>query len=415
MTSASFRAWLPALLWMVVIYTAIPFVRRLREFFVARWPAELIGYAVMAVVVAGTVAATTALYRRGTRVRFADTAWLLAVATVFVVWTRHLMGQPEEAVHFLEYGLLGALLHHALRARIPDATVYAATILAGAMVGTLDEIIQWIVPGRFFDFRDIVLNTGAVALAQVAIWRLAPRAATPVSRSSLQLVCRLAAAEVLLLTLCLAATPQRIERVAPRLPGLATTGQDTGAICEYGYRHAIDAFTEFRSRLTTEELAKDDAARASEVAAMVDASRGAYGKFLDTVSPADDPFAYEARVHLFARNRNLGETRQLQEGSEAYREHMTIAFRENLILERFFGQTLEHSSFAWKPQLRSQVESEQNASAHVVSRVGAHLVTALSEGTLRAVMLALAGALLACSLCLGRRSFSSAPSARPRE
>ncbi|MEJ2190231.1 MAG: VanZ family protein [Acidobacteriota bacterium] len=415
MSRASLRCWLPALLWVAVIYTAIPFVRHLREFFVARWPAQLIGYGVMAVVVVGTVAALFALYRRRTRLRPADVAWLLAVATALVVWIHHLMGQPEATVHFVEYGLLGVLLHRALRASIPDATIYASAVVAGALIGTFDEVIQWIVPGRFFDFRDIVLNTGAVALAQVVMWRLAPRAAAPVGTRPLRLACRLAAAEVLLLTLCFAATPQRIARLTSHLPVLGNAALGNNAICEYGHRLAVDALTEFSSRLTTEELVTADAERAAEVAAMIDASRGAYGQFLETVSPADDPFAYEARVHLFARDRSFGEAGRLEKGSNAYREHMTTAFRENLILERFFAATLATSSFTWPPKLHAEAAAGQDPGARFVSSVGAHLITAVSERALRVMMLALFAALVVCSLCLGRRPFSSPLSASPRE
>ena len=404
MTRSVLYRWLPVLLWVGVIYTTIPFVRRLRELFVARWSAELIGYAVMAVVVAGAGAAIVALRRRQSRIHVADAAWLLAVAVVLVVWTHHLMGQPEEAIHFLEYGVLGALLYRALRTQIPDATVFIAAALIGTMVGTVDEIIQWVVPGRYWDFRDIVLNGSAGVLAQVAIWRLAPKSMIPVGRRSLRLLCRLAAAEVLLLTLCLAATPQRIARLVPHLPGLANATSGTDAICEYGYHHALDDLTEYSSRLTLAELANADAVRGAEVAALLDSSRGAYQNFLRVVSPIVDPFAYEARVHLFARDRNLAEARQLTPGSDTHRERMTVAFRENLILERTFGATLARSSYVWRPKPQAQAADGQDPDVQFVSRAGAHLITKISEGALRALMLALFAALLICDLCLGRRS-----------
>ena len=411
MTRSVLYRWLPVLLWVAVIYTTIPFVRRLREFFVARWPGELIAYGVMAVVVAAAVAGIGLLWRRRRGIRVANALWLVGIATVLVVWTRRLMGQPEEAVHFLEYGVLGVLLYRALRPRVPDATVFIAAALVGILVGTVDEIIQWVVPERFWDFRDIALNGGASVLIQVALWRLAAVATERVRRPSLRLLCRLAAAEILILTLCLAATPARTAHVAEYLPGLANPASGTDAICEYGHRHALDDLTEYRSRLTLAELAHADAASAPEVAAMLDASRHAYGDFLARVSPVDDPFAYEARVHLFARDRNHGEARKLVPGTPARRERMTIAFRENLILEVFFGSTLEHSSYRWPERRRAQIEDEQDPEAEIVSKVGSHLITAVSENQLRALMLTLFAALVLCDLVLGR-GFATRP---PRE
>jgi hypothetical protein len=196
---------------------------------------------------------------------------------------------------------------------------------------------------------------------------------------------------------------------------LANAAPGTNAICEYGHRLAVDALTEFSSRLTAKELVKADAERAAEVAAMIDASRGAYGQFLENVSPADDPFAYEARVHLFARDRSFGEAGRLEKGSNAYREHMTTAFRENLILERFFAATFAASSFAWPPKLRAQAAAGQDPGARFVSSVGAHLITAVSEGALRVLMLALFAALVVCSLYRGRRTVTPPWTASPRD
>ena len=104
--------WLAVVGWIVVIYTTIPFVRSLREYFVARWPAELIGIGVILVVVAVCAAGLVLGWRRRPRLPVANAAWLIAIAAVLMIWIWRLMGQPEETVHFLEYGVLGVLLSH---------------------------------------------------------------------------------------------------------------------------------------------------------------------------------------------------------------------------------------------------------------------------------------------------------------
>ena len=141
---------LAAILWIGLIYATIPFVRGLREAFAARWPAEIIGFAVMAAIAIAAAAAIASIHRSRRRIGIADTLWLLAVAAVSVIWTRHLMGQPEEAVHFIEYGILGILLYGAMERRVPDWTIYAVVVLTGMLVGTVDELIQWATPERFW-------------------------------------------------------------------------------------------------------------------------------------------------------------------------------------------------------------------------------------------------------------------------
>jgi len=406
--------WLVVVLWIAVIYTTIPLVRRFREAFIVRWPAELIGYGVMAVVVGVTVAALVTLRRRQRRLDLVDTIWLLGVAALLLIWTRHLMGQPEEAVHFLEYGVLGALLYRALRTKIPDATVFIAAALVGILVGTVDEVIQWLVPDRYWDYRDILLNGGASVLVQIAIWRLVPRSPAPVTSSSFRILCRLAAAELLLLTLCVAATPQRINQVSRSFPRIVLPAVADDVISEFGHLHRLDDRTFFRSRLSLDELAREDAARASEVATELDAARRTYGGWVHTYPVVDDPFTYEARVHLFARDRNLLRSRKLTPESPDYRDLMTTAVRENLILERFFGATLAQSSYSWRPRRRAAFIQAHAEEATFTSDVAAHLITAISEKKLRALTISALFVLLLCDLLLGRYAATrSPPGSRP--
>jgi hypothetical protein len=394
---------LTAALWIGLIYAAIPFVGRVREAFAARWPAELIAYAVIAVVLSAALAAAIILHRHQTQIEVADILWLAGVAAITVFWIHRLMGRPEEAVHFLEYGVLGVLLFRVFEDHIPDSTVYLSVTLTGILIGTVDEIIQWMVPGRFWDFRDIVLNGGAVALLQIAMWRLVQRPTGAVSSSSLRLMCRLAAIQVLLLTLCTAVTPQRLNHLAEHLPLPDRLATGVDAICEYGYRHSVDDRTFFRSRMSVEELVRSDRDRAADLARDLKASRGRGGLTRSNISPVADPFGYEIRVHLFARNRNLDEALVREPGSRDHRRLMTTAWRENLILESFFGDTLQQSSYRWSPRRRHEIEEAQDPDEIFVSRAGAHLITAISEVRLRALMLMLLAALVACDLFVATR------------
>ena len=323
------------------------------------------------------------------------------------------MGQPEEAVHFLEYGVLGVLLFRALGTGIHDNSVFVAGALIGIFVGIIDEIIQWLVPGRFWDFRDIVLNGGASILVQIALSVVAPALSSPISHRSLRRLCRLAAAVVVLLSFCFAATPQRVNRLAELLPALEGLGSRDQAVSEYGHLHRLDELTSFRSRLSLADLAREDGSRAAEVSAMLDASRRSYADFLRHTSPAVDAFTYEARVHLFARDRSAAQALKLTPGSPAYRESMTTAFRENLILERVFGSTLARSSYPWPPHRRVAVEEAQDSTSVFVSKVGAHVITAVSESTLRTIMAGILVALVICDLLLGYGSTRRPPQESP--
>jgi hypothetical protein len=281
------------------------------------------------------------------------------------------------------------------------------------VIGTMDEIIQWLVPGRYWDFRDIALNGGASILIQIAIWRIAPKPEGSAGRSSLRIILRLVSAEVLLLTLCMAATPQRIASLSAHVPSIAYLAAGNDAICEYGRFHRLDETTAFRSRLSLEELAENDRERAQEVASLLDASRRKYRQFLQSHTPAADPFAYEARVHIFTRGRRFAEAHAAPPGSDVQRELITAAFRENTILESCFGSTLAASTFAWSARRREAAGTAQESSADYVSPVAKHLITRISEGALRALMVSALIALVFCDLLLARSS-PTRPRSRPQ-
>ncbi len=87
-------------------------------------------------------------------------AWLLALVRIELV---------EERSHLVEYGLLALFTYEALAERArqtghPLGAWLIAILIAGA-AGAIDELVQAVVPGRVFDWRDIAFNLGAACLA----------------------------------------------------------------------------------------------------------------------------------------------------------------------------------------------------------------------------------------------------------
>jgi hypothetical protein len=382
------------IVWIGIIYTTIPLVRAIREWYVARWDPLWIGWAVAAVLAAATWVALVLLRRRSFEIRRGAVGWIIGVTVVMILWTLSLRRSPEEAVHFLEYGALALLLHRALRPAIPDAGVFIAGALAGALVGTVDEVIQWVSPNRFWDWRDLALNAGAGGLVQLALWRSVPPAARRATRPSSRLVLRLAVVQLLLLTLCLANTPRRVARYAPLLPGCAHLTSSRNPMAEYGRLHEIEGLGSFKSRLELARLATEDHTRAAEVGTLVDGSKHAYGRFLDTWPVSSDPFTYELRVHLFARDRNLGKARQRDFDGSLAREQLSRAWSENLLVEKFFGSTLAQSSYTWKTGIRNRVDSARDPDFAFRSAAGSHLITIASERTIRFLLLIVIAAMI---------------------
>jgi len=394
------RRWIPVIAWVAVIYTTIPFVRGLREWYVARWDPAWIGLSVAMILTISAVAILWSLSRGRQGLSHSNLLWIVGVAVVFVWWTLSLRRSPEETVHFLEYGVLAILLHRALRPTMGTDLVFITAVLMGALIGTVDEIIQWVSPSRFWDWRDLLLNGGAGALAQVILWRVVPPSLHRWDSRSLQIVLRLVAAQLILLSLCLANTPERVTRYARHLPASSHLTSSLNPMAEYGFRYAVPDLGVFTSRLTLEELRTQDSTRATEVGPILDANRHSYGRFLDTWPVGEDPFTYEARVHLFARDRNIARAREL--GFADASEQITTAWHENRLMEAFFGNTLKESSYQWGPTLRERIAGSHAPNPDFYSAAGSHLITFASEKSLLTALLLLAAVMIMVDLRMSR-------------
>ena len=398
------RAATAAAAWTVLLYALIPFVRPIQRVLMGAIGSGWIIGSVLTAVAAALVVSAFLVWRSPRASTAFDLAWLAAVAATAAVTAWHLRERPEEAVHLIQFGVLALLLYRAMRPAGPDLAILAAVVLLGALVGTVDEIIQWLVPGRFWDLRDVAVNAGACALAAAALWRLDPGPWRRPRVSSVSLALRLAAAETLLMTLCLANTPQRVEWYAGRVPGLALLAETDNAMAEYGFRHRLPGIGVMKSRLPLAELTQQDQSRATEVAAVLDRYPGSrYAQFFQDHSEVADPFLYEARVHIFSRDGHLNRLTTAPPGSSAAREHATMAFRQQLLLERVFGTTLARSSFTLDPVQRQWLEALDDPQRTFASKTASHLITAVSERDLRITLLAAAGILLALDVLVRRR------------
>ena len=260
-------AWLWVFLCTLAIFLIVPVARTITSYVQTHWDISLFGYFVLSVVILVFLICMYLLWHRLEIRALSNYIWLASISLVYVYFTLKLWRRPEEAIHFLEYGLLGYFLFRALRHHIEDQTIYLAAFLIGVTVGILDEVLQWIIPFRYWDLRDISLNTLAVGLCQIAIWKgLRPKLPSiRVEPRSVKIISWLLAANLILLGLCLSNTPQRVKSYTRLLPFLSFL-QKEEAMSEFKFRHEDPEIGVFFSRLTIEELATTDRERAEEYA-----------------------------------------------------------------------------------------------------------------------------------------------------
>jgi len=96
----------------------------------------------------------------------------LSACVLAYAFLLHRFGQfPAERLHLLEYGLMSMLLH---RAMTTDADVSLVSYVGAwgltILIGFGDETIQWILPQRYFELKDVGLNALAAALGLAMVY-----------------------------------------------------------------------------------------------------------------------------------------------------------------------------------------------------------------------------------------------------
>jgi hypothetical protein len=408
-TESEWLSWLYACIWSLLIFMTVPVARAIQAYISEHWGRDFFLYGVIVVIV--VVLITSLLLITGKRTSTVmNQVWLIGIATVFIVYTILLRGNPEEAMHFVQYGILGILIYRALTHRITDYGIYFIALLLTITVGILDEALQWLTPNRVWGLKDIRLNASAAALALLGVaMGLKPALISdhPTARTG-QIICRSALVVVVLLGASLLNTPQRISWYVDRLPVLRFIPENSGLMAEYGYRYDDDETGIFRSRLSPEALEQTDRLQAARAAARLDElpTMDDYREFLRRYTPFNDPFLHEARVHLNRRDYYLTSASEFEVHDIAeFQRRMTIAHYENRIMEKYFPETLLQSGFLLPKKTVSKMKGHALTNTGYESAVSKNLITRVDERQVLWTILILAVSLIMLDRMLtGRRT-----------
>lgn len=159
------KRWTAALLYIALVYATVPVMPmvwdRLRDY--THGSVRYLG------IVAVVLVAATVVYQVWQRHRGHRWRPYLALLGIFVVYA-YLLSEyavfPSERLHLVEYGFVGGFLFRALRLDLSRRQAYLASFAVTVSVGVGDECIQWLLPQRFFELKDIQLNalSGALGL-----------------------------------------------------------------------------------------------------------------------------------------------------------------------------------------------------------------------------------------------------------
>jgi len=162
---ARMQAWGAALAYVIFVYSTIPLLPEvwamLREY--TQGAVRHLG---TVIIVGGALALIFRLLRkvRGQIWRYVG---LLFAAAAYAYLLGEFARFPAERLHLVEYGFMGYVIFRALRMDVGKGWAYVGAWGIAVLVGVGDECIQWVLPQRFFEVKDIQLNAVSAALGLV--------------------------------------------------------------------------------------------------------------------------------------------------------------------------------------------------------------------------------------------------------
>jgi len=300
----------------------------------------LFGAGVLVAVGVAVVVAVTRIRERRAQ-RFGLMAIALLFGATYMWWTATPYAEVNavERVHFVEYGLIALLFYRAGLPRRPgeggsagDPSILILPVLAAFTVGTLDEWLQWFIPYRVGEAHDVFINLASIVCGLLfGLAVMPPAAFTTRLRPSSRRRLAVASAFVWL--------------VFATFVGQAHLGR----------LNEVAGIGAFRSHYSIDELNAHQADRAGRWKTQPPIAIRRLSR--------EDQYLDEGLWHVRRRNRS---------------EDVTEAWRENLILERFFVPVLDMPTYAspdgnrWPPEQRTDFGKRAVADAAFVSAAEAY-------------------------------------------
>ncbi len=146
------RLWVFIFIYVLLIYTTLPIARSVLNILYRTLGTFNLNLLVNTLLIGVFSFITLQLYRkRG----FGSFVHLLLLGALLITIILNL-DRPEERIHFVEYGLLGFLFVKAFSSTSLRTLTFSALLVT--LVGSIDELIQWFLPNRVGDLRDVLMN-----------------------------------------------------------------------------------------------------------------------------------------------------------------------------------------------------------------------------------------------------------------
>ena len=148
------RLWVLIVVYVLFIYVSLPFfpafISTLRGFI----SKEILNLLSLLLSISFFLLLSVWIYKK----KYKAKQFLLIISPLLLLTYLSLsLDVWVERIHFVEYAVLGLLISRAVNVRTLLGIIYTGCLVT--LIGAVDEIIQWFLPNRVGDMRDVFMNS----------------------------------------------------------------------------------------------------------------------------------------------------------------------------------------------------------------------------------------------------------------
>ena len=148
------RLWLLIVVYVLFIYVSLPFfpafISTLRGFI----SKELLNLLSLVLSISFFLMLSVWIYKK----KYKLNQFVLIISPLLLLTYLSLsLDVWVERIHFVEYAVLGLLISRAVNVRTLHGIISTCCLII--LIGVVDEIIQWFLPNRVGDMRDVSMNS----------------------------------------------------------------------------------------------------------------------------------------------------------------------------------------------------------------------------------------------------------------
>ena len=159
---------LRVLLWtLVAVYTfLLPYLIVVYNAIVKHFSAAIAGKVPLTIIIVMGVVFSIVVLALKKNIK---TLILLIPCTIIAWILISLEPNPNKYIHIPEYVVMSWILFEALSIDYRGRGIFLLVFICGASLGVVDEVMQGILPGRFYGWRDMIMNSAATVIGVLTL------------------------------------------------------------------------------------------------------------------------------------------------------------------------------------------------------------------------------------------------------